>query len=188
MKRALSLRFDRRSGYTPLWCIALASALPFAACGGDDDGHAGGRAGNAGSDAGRGGGSDGAGAGAGDDAGGHAGGDGDPDMACDPACEEPSFCENGMCVECSAGSVPRCGEQQTPEACVNGAWVPGTSCAETSQVCSNGVCVGRYLFGALTTVSGPSRGTGLELVAHGFEAGSSVACGGKLCLSGGIRP
>jgi hypothetical protein len=117
------------------------------------------------------------------------GGEGGAVTGCNPGCELPTpVCELGVCVECAADAPPRCGEAQTPEVCVSGVWTPGAQCATESQVCSNGVCVGRYLFGALVSVDVAPGGTAMKLVDHGFESGTALMCRANACVTGGIRP
>jgi hypothetical protein len=116
-------------------------------------------------------------------------GEGGAATACNPGCEVPTpVCELGVCVECAVDTPPRCGEAQTPEVCVGGVWTPSTQCATESQICSNGVCVGRYLFGALVSVGVAPGGTAMKLVDHGFESGTALVCRANACVTGGIRP
>jgi hypothetical protein len=117
------------------------------------------------------------------------GGEGGAATGCNPGCEVPTpVCELGVCVECALDAPPRCGEAQTPEVCVAGVWTPSAQCATESQVCSNGVCVGRYLFGALVDVGVAPGGATMKVVDHGFESGTALACRANACVTGGIRP
>ena len=121
--------------------------------------------------------------------GGTAGSAGTSSEGCAEACEAPTpFCYLGECVACTPGTAPRCGAGETPETCVDGSWVSGASCADDSEACSNGVCVGKRLSGGLTTTSAVPGGTGIRLIEHGFEGGRAMSCGNAVCLSGGIRP
>jgi len=101
--------------------------------------------------------------------------------------EPTPICEDGVCVACASGAL-RCGDNQTPEVCVEGQWVPGTSCAADGKICSSGECVGKYLVGGLVGVGSTLGATSMKLMEHGFEATQPMVCKSNVCLSGGIRP
>jgi len=120
--------------------------------------------------------------------GGQDGGHGGEDIEeCPVPCEgDTPLCEMGVCVACRAGTGPRCGPDETPQRCEQGAWVDDSPCAE---LCTNGVCATMRVVGGLATAGGAVESGSIILVDHGFD-GLPVACGSlsgdTTCVVGGF--
>jgi hypothetical protein len=104
-----------------------------------------------------------------------------------------SFGEGGarsvLAPECGDGARQCLGDGV--QTCANGSWGEAEPCTASTPVCNGGVCGAVRLSGGLVSVSGSLVAGNYRLVAHGFEAVSSL-CGDvnrqRVCVTGVIRP
>jgi hypothetical protein len=110
---------------------------------------------------------------------------------CTPECgAEQPLCVQGRCVACREGEG-RCVDNR-PSTCRGGAWEDDPPCTGTTPACSNGICALASVNGGIASVVLPSVRAGtVRLVDSAFEV-SATTCGtvagGKVCVTGGIRP
>lgn len=105
---------------------------------------------------------------------------------CEPACEgDTPFCVGGVCAACLDDEAQCSGN--TPELCVDGAWVPQTTCSGATAACSNGTCASLRLSGGLVTEATPAPAATLRLREHGLTLAPRT-CGASVCVTGGILP
>lgn len=101
-----------------------------------------------------------------------------------------AVCTSGCTGEgvCSCAAGARQCERDTPQMCLNSAWVDEPSCDGVSEVCTGaGVCASfRLLDAGIVTVQSPAGGAGSALKKHTLSVGHRI-CGPNYCMSGEIQ-
>jgi hypothetical protein len=87
---------------------------------------------------------------------------------------------------CAPGTA-RC-DGNTPQQCVGGAWQSLTPCGGLTPVCSNGLCGPFRTTGGIRSTAPAPAGSGIRLVAGGFETGTRTCSAKGVCVTGGIVP
>ena len=95
-------------------------------------------------------------------------------------------------VQCQ-DELRRCGAENTPEVCVDGAWTAMAACSGSTPACTNGVCSVAKFSGSLTTTRQLDVApVDMQLVDHGFYRATPTcartAGGAEICVYGGFEP